>query len=318
MRIDPAIAALRRDSAQQRRAQAAMAEAVEVWRAQPEQGAVLGDLERYGTGAPLETCPALRHLFADGREAQVFAITLVRALCAALAVEPFGHPPFRHGFGHGTSTLLLAHRGRAQLALHGCEPAAHAFETVTFIDGERHEAVLAGQARGRIVRVRGHRGFAEERVILATGSRLALDLREQALQVLAIDRRMVSLRLNRVARRPAPSREYDLASGALLKQAAGDIRVSRQEAMLALLGGMLRTEAVPTMTAIACEPGDTSLRWQALRECLALNTEAGFAALSEIACRADDPLGSAARALRGQLVEAHPELARLADARCPA
>ena len=116
---------------------------------------------------------------------------------------------------------------------------------------------------------------------------------------------------------PAPTREYDFATGALLRQAAGDVRASRHEAMLALLGRMGRAEAAPVMAAIAREPGDDSLRWQALRECLALDTAAGFAALCEVARAPDDPLAEPAGALRAQLLEAHPGLCSLGAA-CPA
>ena len=115
---------------------------------------------------------------------------------------------------------------------------------------------------------------------------------------------------------PGPSREHDLSTGALLRQATGDIRASRQEVMLALLGRMRRAEAAPVMAAIATEPGDPSLRWQALRECLALDPAAGFAALSEVAGVASDPLAGPAGALRAQLREAYPELASLAGVAC--
>ena len=166
--------------------------------------------------------------------------------------------------------------------------------------------------RGRFGRV------AQQALVLGPGVRLALDLREQALQLLEIERTLVSLRLHRSACHPEPSREYDLATGALLRQAAGDIRASRHEAMLALLGRMLRAEAAPVMAAIAREPGDGSLRWQALRECLVLDTAAGMVALSDLARTEDDPLAPPAAALRAQLIETHPELRSLDPATCPA
>lgn len=319
MRIDPAIAALRRDRAPQRRAQAAMLAACDAWRARREVRDLLADFARYGDGAPLEACPALFLPFTDGGAAPGLAAELVRALCAALAAEPLGHPVFRHGYDRGTSTLLLARHGRAQLVLHAGEPGRRSFDTVSFSDGERREAVLAGEARARIVRRRGRFGlFAEQRLALGPGVRLALDLNDAALQVIEIERRLVSLRLQRSAASPGPSREYDLATGALLRQAAGRIRASRHEAMLALLGRMRRVEAAPVMAAIAREPGDASLRWQALRECLALDTATGFAALCDLARTADDPLAAPADTLRAQLVEAHPELAALAPVACPA
>ena len=52
------------------------------------------------------------------------------------------------------------------------------------------------------------------------------------------------------------------------------------------------------------------LRWID-RECLALDTAAGFRALATLARLADDPLACPAGALRAQLVEAHPQLLSL-------
>ena len=317
MRIDPAIAGLRRDRAPQRRAQARMVAACEAWRAAPGVREALGAFERYGQGAPLADCPALQAAFTDRETAPRLAAALVSELCRALAAEPFGHPPLRHGYNRGTATLLLARHGRAQLVLHATEPGTRRFDTVTFSDAERHEAVLAGEARGRIVRRQGQFGrFAERPLVLGAGARLAFDLREEAPQVLASERRLVSLRLHRSAPNPDPTREYDLATGALLRQSAGGIRMSRHEIMLALLGRMRRADAAPVMAAIAREPGDDSLRWQALRECLALDTATGFAALRDLARTAGDPLAAQALALQARLVEAHPVLRTFEAASC--
>ena len=152
--------------------------------------------------------------------------------------------------------------------------------------------------------------------MLEPGVRVALDLCTEALQVLAIERRLVAVRLHRFASMPEPTREYRLSDGALLRQSAGHVRASRQEVMLALLGRMRRADAVPVMGAIAREPGDASLRWQALRECLALDTAEGFAALQTIAAAGDDPLSEQAAALRAQLIEAHPVLRALEQQTC--
>jgi hypothetical protein len=316
MRTHPAIAAMRRDRAPQRRAQAAMATAGEAWRAKAANARVLAEFVRFGAGARLADCPALLGLFTDDGSARRWIAGLVNVLSAALAAEPFGHPPFRHGYDRCCSTLLLARSGRAQLVLYAVEPGDRSFGIVRFADGHRREAVLAGKAQGRTVTRRGS-GLLDQRPMkLEAGVRLALALRRQSLQVLAVERRLVALRLHRDAVSARPTREYDLSSGALLRQAAGDIRTSRIEMMLALLGRMGRSEAVPTMAEIACEPGDASLRWQALRECLALDTAAGLAALGTIAEAAHDPLAQTASALRAELLETYPELAALSSAPC--
>jgi hypothetical protein len=81
---------------------------------------------------------------------------------------------------------------------------------------------------------------------------------------------------------------------------------------------MGRKEAAPTMAEIARGAGSDGLRWQALREALALDTAVGFRALSVLARAPDDPLAMPAGALRAQLVEAHPELLSLEDCPCRA
>jgi hypothetical protein len=316
VRVDPAIAALRRDRMPQRRAQAALVAACDAWRASPEARPALSELGRYGAGTTLAACPALSAIFSGGDGAPDFVGVLVRGFCRTLAHEPFGHPPLRHGFESGVSTLLLASSGRAQIVLHAREPGRTDTADVAFRDAVRHEATLAGRAEARLVRRVGPRGRFEERpLVLRPGERLRLELSREALHVLEVERGLVSLRLDRHARRPGPVRLYSLADGTLLHQSAGDIRTSRHEAMLALLGRMGCREAGPLMAQIGVEPGADSLRWQALRECLALDTAAGFRALCAVARAPGDPLAGPAGALRAQLCEAHPSLLALP---CPA
>jgi hypothetical protein len=160
--------------------------------------------------------------------------------------------------------------------------------------------------------------FCSEKVDLVAGTRLALDLSCEALQVLQVERRLVALRLHRFDAAPRPNREYRLCDGALVHLSAGEMRASRHAMMLALLGRMERREAAPEIAALAREPGDDSLRWQALRECLALDTAEGFRGLCSVARAAGDPLAASAGALRAQLAEAHPQLLALEDRPCPA
>jgi len=323
MRIDPAIHALRADRALQQQAQRAMFAACDAWRQDPAVSGALDELERFGDGAPLEACPALEGLFTGQDEAPALAAALSRHFAAALAAVPFGHPPFRHSYDGAVSTLLLASAGRAHLTLHAREPGTCDHDISGYSDALRYDAVLAGEADARIVRCTQRRGqdlpvLHSEAITLCAGSRIALDLDTETLQVLAARGRLVTLRLHRSAADPRPAREHALEDGRLLRQASGSIRSSRQEMMLALLGRMSRPEAVPTMAAMALDEGDDSLRWQSLRECLALDTATGFATLATLARRAGDPLAAAAGALRAQLVEAHPQLLALESPQCPA
>jgi hypothetical protein len=82
--------------------------------------------------------------------------------------------------------------------------------------------------------------------------------------------------------------------------------------MMAALGRMGRADAAPLMAEIALGDGADALRWQALRECLALDTLTGFATLSNIAGNAADALSRPAKGLRSQIVSAYPQLAEVA------
>ncbi len=191
-----------------------------------------------------------------------------------------------------------------------------------FCDATRFDAVLAGAGDARIVRIAGHDGegvrLSQEPLALRPGHRLAFDLNSETLAVDSVDRRLVVLRLLRMAPEPAPGREYDAASGRLLHRSAGRIGTSRREAIIALLGRMGRADAAPQIARVALDEGDPSLRWQALREALALDTATGFRALASVARRGEDPLAAQAGALRAQLLETHPELAQLETGPCPA
>jgi len=322
MKISPFIAALRTDRGPQRQAQAAMDAARAAWRAEPGASQLMDELGQFGDGAPLEACPVLEAAFTQDGESERLMALLSQHYCAALFDNPIGHPPFRHGFNGVAGSILLARSGRAQLLIQSREPGETSGSIYTFSDAERFDAVLAGEAEARVVRVRpagdSAMNFEAENLSLRGAERLALDLQSETLVVDRVTRRLVVLRLVRAAPEPQPGRQYDAATGALVSQTAGTIATSRQEAIIALLGRMDRKDAAPLMARTALDEGDASLRWQALRECLALDSEEGFGALLRIARRADDPLAAPAGALRAQLLETNPQFARLETAQCRA
>ncbi len=322
MQVHPDIAALRSDRAPQRQAQTAILGAREAWAAEPGAAEMQAELEAYGKGAPLDACPTLESMFTESGEAERLMDLMSRHYCRAIAANPIGHPPFRQGYDGKSTSILLARTGRAQLMIQAREPGVTDNSGHIFTDATRFDAVLAGAGEARIVRIaeRGERDarFTTEALSLRPGHRLAFDLNSETLVMDSVDRRLVVLRLLRVAEEPAPGREYDAASGKLLHQSAGRIGTSRREAIIALLGRMGRTDAAPQIARLAMDEGDLSLRWQALREALALDTATGFAALARVARRSDDPLAAQAGALRAQLLETHPELAQLETGQCPA
>lgn len=295
--------------------------AIDAWRAEPDAATMLADFVRFGDGASLEQCPALEGVFTRSGSAEALIASLVGHFSRAIAANPLGHPPFRNGFDGRASTMLLGKSGRAQMVLQAREPGAFSATAATFTDMLRYDAVLAGTARALILRIHGPDelvGFSEEPIALERGVRLAFDCNRETLMTEVVETRLVTLRLLQTAERPAPGREYNRRSGKLLHQSAGSLGSSRREMMAALLGRMGRVEAVPVLAQMALTEPEQSLRWQALRECLALDAAEGFAALVTIACNPADSLAHPAGALRAQLLEAYPELAALETAPCPA
>lgn len=322
MDVHPDIAALRSDLAPQRLSQAAMEAARQAWRAEPGNAALAAELDRFGCGAPLEDCPSLEAIFTGSGDAELLARQLARHYCAAMAENPLAHPPFRNGFTGSAGSLLLARAGRAQLLLQFCEPGEAPSPSYLFSDAVRFDAVLAGKATARIVRITGHEAdsvrFSHQQVFLTGGERFALDLANEAFCLDRVERRLVVLRLVRAAPEPDPVREYEPESGRLLRQSAAKIATSRQEALVTLLGRMGRKDAAPYIARIALGCDDPSLRWQAIREGLALDTQMGFCTLAKVARKSEDPLAAQAGALRAQLLETYPQLAQLEADECPA
>jgi hypothetical protein len=98
MRVDPEIAAMRRDRTVLQRAQAAARAAAGRWREDARVAPILAELGEFGRGAPLSSCPALARLFGPGDVAQGFAAGFCRAQAEALAAERFAQLAFRHSW----------------------------------------------------------------------------------------------------------------------------------------------------------------------------------------------------------------------------
>lgn len=321
----PELRALRRDDSPQCDAQDALQQRLDDWRAKPAIAALLGELEIFAAGAQLADCPGLAALFTPGTgAARLLTADFSAANCAALAAEPLGHVPLRHFTDGITSTVLIARAVNVTLSLVAIdgEGLGRRPESATASFGPNHtwEYVLGGSAAIELVECQptGPRAASLTRreFEVGPGSIMHRDGQREARLLRRIDGALVSLRLQRRRSNAEVTREYDLASGTLLHQAAGNPRDSRVELMLAMLGRMGRKDAAPLMAQIAQDEGSTALRWQALRECLALDTQAGFAALVAIAANADDTLSGPAGALRAQLIESYPQLQEAAS--CPA
>lgn len=323
MRIDPVLAALRHDPAPQRRAQAALEEARERWEKRPPVAAVLADVERFGSDGPFDGCPALQSLLSDRSRACAFVEPLIVHLAEALRSHPLGHVPLRHHYSPGLAVLQLASAGRAVLALVAYErrPEHTDIKTVCFSGGERRELCLAGAARARVFEIvdedRHRAELARASRPIAPGDAIVWEGANRT-RILSPTRGiLVMLRLTRTDRDPAPAREYRIEDGALVHRAGGNSSESRDEMAAAVLHAMGRSDAAPVLAGIARSNASEHLRWQALCQAMALDTAAGFAELTTIACDAADALGPAAGALRTNLIERYPELAS-AGLPCPA
>lgn len=286
-------------------AQRALSAAQEAWRKDPRCAASLAAIELYGAGAEIDP-------FAEPALACALVEAFVGHMLPALAAHPLGHVPMRHGQDPRVSSLLLVRSGRALVSLLTREPGRCERRAVGFDEGARHEFVLAGKGWGRVAR-RREDVLDFEPFVLEPGSVLALDPGHEALLVEEVESRLVSLRLDRLPASPVPTREYSLGTGELLHLSAGDPAESRLELALAMLGRMGRVDAAPLMADLVRGDGlDTSghLRWQALRECIALDTATGLAALETVAGDPADSLRGPAHSLLGQLCATYPELAR--------
>lgn len=321
--------ALRADDRPQRDAQDVLYRALADWRGSGEVRTLAAELARFAQGGKLEDFPVLAACFESADDAAPTLIgRFIATFAGALGEAPLGQMPLRHFTDGVHSTLLLARSGGTTLALTAVDGLGlarrAAAESVSYPPNHSWEHVLAGAARAELVdcHVRtenngdGPARLERRSLTLGAGTVMARDSIRRALLLHAVDGRLVTLRLQRRHPGSAVCREHRLADGALVHQAAGSAQDSRLELAASLLGRMGRTDAAPLLAAMVQEEGSPGLRWQVLRECLALDTAVGFAVLSEIAARPEDELAVPAGALRAQLVERHPVLSELAP--CPA
>ena len=318
MLLRPELQALRSDDTPQRQAQAALHRLSAQWRADGGGAGLEEALAAFACGEQLARLPPLARLFTPGDSA---ALRLTRGLIDRMAVAlfaaPWGQVPLRHKLDDMTATLVLGAAGNTVLVLQTIDGAGlkrrPAALTASFSPGETYDHVLTGIADARLVELQGDSGAYAD--LAVTQCRLVagdVERRSGAHESLLIDAAETTLTTLKLQRRPASgtvTREFRLADGTLAHQAAGNPRESRFELAAALLGRMGRCDAAPLLAAMAEEYGGQSLRWQSVKECLGLDSGAGFVTLSRIAERTDDPLAVPAAALRANLLELYPQLA---------
>lgn len=320
MSIHPDLLALRSNDAPQRHDQIAVSAAVQSWRKRAQFARLEREVDLFAAGQAFAELPGLAELFKpDCQAADRLVNALIAPLVSALHRNPLGEVPLRHFVDDRSALLVLCQSSGTALTLQVIEPTGHASpfaKTVTFTQGLVYERILAGAGEAEIVSLAAQLPDRAELVIehcrLATGQCLARDAGQQSRLIRMVTAPLVILRLQRRGSSGDLTREYDLADGRFLAQAAASPRETRLELVAALLGRMGRSDAAPLLAAMAEEEAAQSLRWQSLRECLGLETATGFTALCRIAARDDDALAAPAGALRSQLIEAYPQLRGIA------
>jgi hypothetical protein len=319
--ISPPIAALQADPAEQVRAQHGLTAALASWRENARVRRVLAGFSRYAKGAPLADQRELVGLFGGEEDAaRDLVAPLLSGFARALAEQPLGVVPVRHFTDGVMSVLMLAREGDSLLTLTAIDGAGLAARpeprSACFSPSDEWEVVLSGTGKARLVERCGDR-IATHGLDLAPGLSLGRDGAREALIFDAADGVVLLLRLQRRLDASQARLEVSLDDGRVLHRASATPRESRHEMAVALLGKMGRSDAASVLAEIARDVshGD-SLRWQALRECLGLETRTGFWTLTAIARSGEDGLAIPAGALRAQLLEAHPQLAEVE--RCPA
>ena len=320
MRMSDQLVALRDDPARQEAVKSAAMSMRNAWAARPRVQALTAALAKYARGAAIEACEELAELVSVQDIARSFVEEWIGQVVALLEEHPLARHEFESRSGGGVSSVTLANAGRSRLDLivscakdEDCDQQSRALQ---FASVERNEICLSGSAEILVGRLERDRLEIERRRLFA-GDRLEFAADTMAKSVLSCSPGFAVLRLSRNSTDPSPTRDIRVSDGALLHQSSGDMSHSRSEIAMALLARMRRRDAVPAMMALA-ERGSDHLRWEAVRNCLALDVRQGFQVLAGIAASADDPLCAPAGALRAQLIEHHPQLLELETQTCPA
>lgn len=221
-------------------------------------------------------------------------------LCAA---DAFARPPLRVFSGNGLSGLILAEVAPITLSLM-IRPFNHPAPrdpSVIFSPGHGlTQIVRSGGAGIRRYRVR----LSEEELAgkfrrataapledmgqaqLADGDQIRVDQQTESFNLTPGDSDLVMLQLFVHATSRVPMREYNPATGRLIRAAAAGRATSFRQMGLAVLRAFGRTDAAPHFVA-AVGDDDFAMRWQAMRELVALDPQSALPHLSTMA--ADDP-----------------------------
>lgn len=254
-------------------------------------------------------------------------------LAAALALsaaEPFAMPPLRMFSGGVLGELILAEAPpiTCSLMIRPFNQPVPRAASVIFLPGQGlTHIVRSGGARIRRYRVElsaaerggGFRASAAAPMVLIDdaplddGAWIRVDQQSESINISGGDSDLVMLQLfvNEASR--VPMREYDTATGRLVKVAAAGRATSFRQMGLAVLRSLGRRDAVPLFIAALADE-DFAMRWQVMRELIALDADAALPHL--IVMAADDPHGEvrAAAAATCALLREQTALRRVPEA----
>lgn len=322
MHVHPEIAALRGDKPMQRRILSRMQAARAEWLNRPEVEALRRDMEQYGAGGELGQCRSLAQAISDPDKGLQLVDGWRRILVAALKEEPLGEQPYDYRCSAGFSRIQLLRVGRATLSVVAYErreeSATTVPQSVLFEDNESHELALAGSAQTSLHQLEETPGGAHILKSRSTnwkagGSIVCRDA-SASRQVLKVNGALLVLQLSRPPERPKPSREVRLSDGKVIQTASGNKAASQRLMALAVLGASGHDFAIGAMTERALDPSeDTDVRWEAVRQALAMDVQQGMALLSRLGVGEEGDLQRAAIDLERRLLATRPDLAHFLE-----
>jgi hypothetical protein len=233
--------------------------------------------------------PPLR-IFSGGALGGII-LTEVPPITCSLMIRPFNQPAPRAASvifspGHGLTRIIRSGGARIQ---HYC---------VALSAEERSGGFRAATAAPLQIGEHGP---------LADGDQIRVDQQCESFNMTAGPGDLVMLQLFVHQPSRVPMREYDPAAGRLVRSAAAGRATSFRQMGLAVLRAFGRIDAAPLFAA-ALADDDFAMRWQVMRELLALDAAAALPHLIMMA--ADDPhpeVRAAASATLGLLRERAPQ-----------
>lgn len=309
----PEIAKLRGNRTAQLRARRRMELAVNEWREHLQMAGVEPDLERYARGADLDHCRALYSVVRSVSTARSLIETWQATFAHALQDEPLSEMPFRHRVRGSVATIQLLTCGKAALSLSTLgrgEDIEHR-DKVVFTCRETHEIVVEGSATGARHKLSedSHKTtFNSVETAWQAGDTIQ-NSPTSARSIEHIEASLLILQVSRAPDHPQAARGFSLPDGRLLQSAHGDERVSRKFMALGVLGALGEKRGLVEMAQVAHDISlNRDLRWEAVRQLLALDPPSGMRLLAELSAQANDPIRAPAETLTAQLVANHPQL----------